>query len=133
MSLYADDPIVVFDEFDLVTDDRDKQLFADLIKQISDQGIGVKLIFKGIGRSISDLLKVHNSTARYLKTIELQRLDIDSRLEIINDCADALKLEVSRDTAIRIAMVSDGFPHYVHLICEKMFWHLFNKPDAVDR
>jgi hypothetical protein len=30
-------------------------------------------------------------------------------------------------------MVSDGFPHYVHLICEKMFWHLFNKADVVDR
>jgi uncharacterized protein len=130
---YADEPVVVFDEFDLVTDDRDKQLFADLIKQISDQGIGVKMIFTGIGRSISDLLKVHNSTARYLETIELQRLDIDSRLEIINDCADALKVEVGRDTAIRIAMVSDGFPHYVHLICEKTFWHLFNKPDVVDR
>jgi AAA domain-containing protein len=130
---YADEPVVVFDEFDLVTNDRDKQLFADLIKQISDQGIRVKMIFTGIGRSISDLLQVHNSTARYLETIELQRLDIDSRLEIINDCADALKVEVGRDTAIRIAMVSDGFPHYVHLICEKMCWHLFNRPDVVDR
>jgi hypothetical protein len=28
---YADEPIIVLDEFDLVTDDRDKQLFADLI------------------------------------------------------------------------------------------------------
>ena len=35
------------------------------------------MIFTGIGRSISDLLKIHNSTARYLETIELQRLDID--------------------------------------------------------
>ena len=55
------------------------------------------------------------------------------RLEIINDCANALDIGVSRDTAIRIAMVSDGFPHYVHLICEKMFWHLFNKPEFADK
>jgi len=114
---YADEPVVVFDEFDLVTDDPDKQLFADLIKQVSDQDIRVKMIFTGIGRSISDLLKVHNSTARYLETIELQRLDIDSRLEIINDCADALKVEVGRDTAIRIAMVSDGFQRRVSTLC----------------
>jgi hypothetical protein len=79
---YAEEPIVVFDEFDLITDDKDKQLFADLIKQISDQGIGLKMIFTGIGRAISDLLKIHNSTARYLETIELQRLDIDYRLEV---------------------------------------------------
>jgi uncharacterized protein len=129
---YADEPVVVFDEFDLVADDVDKQLFADLIKQISDQGIGLKMIFTGIGRSISDLLKIHNSTARYLETIELQRLDISAGLEIIAECADALKVEVGRDTAIRIAKVSDGFPHYVHLICEKMFWHLFNKSDIAD-
>jgi hypothetical protein len=35
-------------------------IFADLIKQISGQGIRVKMIFTGIGRSISDLMKVHN-------------------------------------------------------------------------
>jgi uncharacterized protein len=54
-------------------------------------------------------------------------------MEIISACADALGVDVARDTSIRISQVSDGFPHYVHLICEKMFWILFNKIEVVSR
>jgi uncharacterized protein len=126
-------PVVIFDEFDLISDDSDKRLFADFIKQVSDQRIPVKLIFTGIGRSITDLLTVHNSAVRYLENIPLERLDYSARIEIISSCADALGVDVGRDTTIRISLVSDGFPHYVHLIGEKLFWVLFNKDEIVDR
>jgi hypothetical protein len=126
-------PVVIFDEFDLVTDDDDKRLFADFVKQVSDQRVPVRLIFTGIGRSISELLSVHNSMVRYLENIRLERLDYSARMEIISACADALGVDVGRDTNIRIGQVSDGFPHYVHLIGEKLFWILFNKDEIVDR
>lgn len=126
-------PVVIFDEFDLVSDEVDKRLFADFVKQVSDQRLPVKLIFTGIGRSIADLLTVHNSTVRYLENIKLERLDYGARMEIITACAEALGIEVGRDTTIRIGQVSDGFPHYVHLIGEKMFWILFNKAEVVER
>lgn len=29
---------------------------------------------------------------------------------------------------LRIAAISDGFPQYNHLICEKLFWQMFNDP-----
>ena len=125
--------MVIFDEFDLVTDEEDKRLFADFVKQVSDQRLPVKLIFTGIGRSITDLLTVHNSIVRYLENIRLERLDYSARMEIVSTAAEALGVEVGRDTSMRISQVSDGFPHYVHLICEKMFWILFNKQEIVDR
>ncbi|WP_222861713.1 hypothetical protein, partial [Oceaniovalibus sp. ACAM 378] len=33
--------------------------------------------------------------------------------------------EIDRNTVIRIARISDGFPHYIHLISEKLFWRVF--------
>ena len=125
-------PVVILDEFDLVSDETDKRLFADFVKQVSDQRIPLKLIFTGIGRSITDLLTVHNSMVRYLENIRLERLDYSARMEIISACGDALGVEVGRDTIIRIGQVSDGFPHYVHLIGEKLFWILFNKENVVN-
>ncbi|HTW51142.1 MAG TPA: ATP-binding protein [Stellaceae bacterium] len=133
LELHSKTPVIVFDEFDLVPGDEDKRLFADFIKQVSDQELNLKMIFTGIGRSISDLLHIHNSTVRYLENIPLERLDFSARLEIITACAEAFGVDVGRDTEIRIAQVSDGFPHYVHLICEKMFWNLFNKEETVTK
>lgn len=130
---HSKSPVVIFDEFDLVASEADKHLFADFVKQVSDQRLPVKFIFTGIGRSITDLLAVHNSMVRYLENIRLQRLDYSARMEIISACAEALRVEVGYDTIIRIGQVSDGFPHYVHLIGEKMFWRLFNKEESVDR
>ena len=34
---------------------------------------------------------------------------------------------MDRTTALRIARISDGFPHYVHLICEKLFWCVYGQ------
>ena len=64
-------PVVIFDEFDLIEGDSDKRLFADFVKQVSDQRLPVKLIFTGIGRAITDLLTAHNSIVRYLENIRL--------------------------------------------------------------
>jgi uncharacterized protein len=125
--------IAVLDEFDLVTNDFEKQLFADFIKQVSDQNVPLKLVFTGIGRSITDLLNIHNSAFRYLETVELERLDHSARLEIVTSSANAFGITVEYNSQIRISQVSDGFPHYVHLICEKMFWNLFNKSEVVTR
>lgn len=30
---------------------------------------------------------------------------------------------------MRIARISDGFPHYVHLLCEKLFWLVYEETD----
>jgi hypothetical protein len=46
-------------------------------------------------------------------------------LEIIDAAADTLGVEIDTDSVIRIARISDGFPHYVHFISEKLFWRVF--------
>ncbi len=106
-------------------------LFADFIKQIGDQSVPIKLIFCGIGSALSDLLDSHHSCYRYLTAVPLERLGYEPRLEIINAAADALGLSIEQTTQYRIAMISDGFPHYIHLLTEKLLWQVFEDPREI--
>jgi uncharacterized protein len=57
--------------------------------------------------------------------VKLDRLGWEPRYEIIMTAADALGIVIDETTKIRIARVSDGFPHFVHLVCEKLFWSVY--------
>jgi hypothetical protein len=124
-------PVIVIDEFERVAEPGDRTLFADLIKQVGDQSIPIQLIFCGVGSSLSDLLDTHHSCYRYLQSIKLERLAIDGRLEIIDDVHSAFSLTIDDVTRYRIAKISDGYPHYVHLICEKLLWEAFDDSSIV--
>jgi len=62
--------------------------------------------------------------------IELERLSHDARWEIIEAARD-LDVSVDREYLIRIGQISDGFPYYVHLISEKMFWEVFDDAEIL--
>ena len=123
--------VVIFDEFDTLKDDSDRALFADFIKQVGDQQIPIKLFFTGIGQSLEGLLAAHHSCYRYLAAVALEPLKWDGRLAIIDAAAEALGVEVDMTTKYRISSISDGFPHYIHLICEKLFWVVFDDREDV--
>jgi hypothetical protein len=59
-------------------------------------------------------------------------LNFGQQWEIVDAAAAKLGLTVNSDSRLRIAQVSDGFPHYVHLICEKLFWRAFRSEDVVE-
>lgn len=123
--------ICVFDEFELLENEGERKLFGDLIKQLSDQEINLRVIFCGIGESITSLLGDHPSAPRYLQAVELRTLNLASRLEIIAGVEEAFGVEIEHNSKIRISQISDGFPHYVHLICEKMFWAMFEDEKTI--
>ena len=102
-------------------------MFADFIKQVGDQSIPITLVFCGVGAALEELLDAHHSCYRYLTSIELERLGYDPRFEIIDAARNALELHVDETTRFRIAAISDGFPHYVHLITEKLMCGKFMK------
>lgn len=126
--------LVVVDEFENLPSAEDRQLFAELIKQLSDRKVQVTLVFCGIGKSLDDLLLGHASSHRYLHEVQLPTppLNIGQRWEIIDTAAAKLGLTVNTDSRLRIAQVSDGFPHYVHLICEKLFWLAYRDEEDVE-
>lgn len=124
-------PIVVIDEFDQLSSDTEKKYIADLIKQLSDQRINLRLIICGIGSSLDELIGVHLSTDRYLATIPLDPLPHDARWKILTTAADALGVKIDRDSQIRIGQLSDGFPYYVHLMGEQIFYQVLDDPEFI--
>jgi archaellum biogenesis ATPase FlaH len=122
-------PLVIIDEFDQIRDSQEKEKFANFLKQLGDRKINIKFIFCGIASSLDELLGTHDSCYRYIANIELPRIDWSARFEIIDQTAEAFGVKVEDAFRYRIAAISDGFPHYVHLICEKLFWELFNAQD----
>lgn len=124
-------PVVVIDEFDAILDASERNKFAALLKQMGDQSVNLKFIFTGIGKSLDDLLGAHQSSYRQLEAVELLRLGWEPRREIVQSAADSLELGLSNDVNWRIAMVSDGYPYYIHLITEKILWAAFSADELV--
>lgn len=125
--------IVIVDEFDQIASDADKKYFADLIKQVSDREIPIRFMLTGIGRSLEELIGVHLSTDRYVAPIGLEPIPHDARWAILQKAADAIGVQLDRDAVIRIGQISDGFPYYIHLIGEKIFWAAFDSPAIISK
>jgi len=123
--------IIVIDEFDRIVNSLDKLLFAELIKNLPTQNVDVRFIFCGIGRSVEDILGAHPSAGRYFEPIELKRLKPDDLWAIITAVAVRTRVEVPYVMLWRIALVSDGFPHFVHLIGKCLFYAVHDDPKIV--
>lgn len=131
MTLHSEHPVVVIDEFDRMKEMRERERFGDLVKQLGDRGIDIRIIFTGVGRSLQDLLGAHASSIRQLDTILLPTLPWEGRYEIVRNAVKAFALSVNHEILVRIAAISDGYPSYVHKITEKILWHMFDDPKRV--
>jgi len=127
---FSKDLVVIVDEFDQLRNTTEQAKFAAYVKEIGDTHIPLKMIFCGIGESIDTFFAAHESAYRQFHTVKLERLEWEPRFEIIQSAADALGIIVDETSKIRIARVSDGFPHFVHLICEKLFWEVYEDEAA---
>jgi archaellum biogenesis ATPase FlaH len=124
--------VVIVDEFDRIASEVERTHFADFIKQLGDKSIRVRFIFCGVADSLEKLLGAHASCYRYLESVEVQRLNWEARWEIIDSAAAALNIKIGTHPRFRIAAISDGFPHYIHLVCEKLFWQMYDDPQTCD-
>lgn len=67
------------------------------------------------------LMDAHGSADRYFHTVGLKQLPWEARFEIAEIAAATLGINIDRDTVIRIARISGGFPHYVLLFARNSF------------
>lgn len=129
--LHSERPIAVLDEFDRISDTNERAAFADLIKQMGDKKVPLKLIFTGVGKSLDQLLGAHQSAIRQLEGIELPKLSWDARWDIVLAATSTFGISIDKEIYIRIAAVCDGYPYYAHFITEKMLWCAFGDPNVV--
>ena len=122
------DTVVVVDEFDQISKDAERTCFSDFIKQVGDQQLGIRFLFCGVAESLEKMLGAHKSSHRYIEGVEVTQLSWEARQAIIDGASKALNVTVGQHPRFRIAAISDGFPHYVHLVGEKLFWAMFRDP-----
>lgn len=126
--------IIIIDEFEFFQDREDHQRFASFLKQLSEQSLPLKIVVCGIADSIDGVFAAHESVHRCIHAEKLDRLKLGARIEIVNEASLALQIGVPDYLTYRIAQTSDGFPYYIHLLCEKMFSIAFSaEKDVVDQ
>lgn len=121
---HSSTPVIVVDEFDQIPESVRGE-FGILLKQLGDMGSKVKLIFTGIGDSLNDLLVGHLSSSRQLHQVKLDVLPWNGREKIIDHAFDMFGVKISGDIKHKISGLSDGFPSYIHLLCEKLLEEAF--------
>ena len=107
--------IFVFDEFDRAGPDV-RRTFTDLIKALSDYAIDSTIVLVGVSDTIDELVRDHESIVRAIVQIQLPRMTGRELRDILKKASDALAITVSDDAASLIVRVSQGLPHYTHLI-----------------
>jgi uncharacterized protein len=125
--------IVIIDEMERIEGQAEREKFAEFIRNIPELNADVRFIFCGIMHDVTELLQSHASAGRILETIELKRLNHSDLWKILTVVADKLNVKIQEEALIRISQVSDGFPHYVHLIGECLFWGMFDDESVVTK
>lgn len=114
--------LIVLDEFDRIEDWESTELFVDLIKVLSDDLVPCTLLIVGVADHIDGLISGHRSVERSLKQIAMPRMSAPEIREIVIGGFDTLKqrvglaLTLDDDAVDHLVRLSQGFPHYAHLL-----------------
>lgn len=106
--------VLIFDEFDRLTDPKAQRLFADTIKTLSDHSVRVTIVLVGVADTVDQLIHEHQSVERALVQIQMKRMTRDELHGIINNGVARLEMTVDADALNHMAALSQGLPHYTH-------------------
>lgn len=107
--------VVIVDEFDRVADRLGTQ-FADTIKMLSDQSVSATLVLVGVGDSVSALIAKHESIERALAQVQMPRMSTPELRQIIDAGLTEVGMTAEAAARDRIVHLSQGLPHYTHLL-----------------
>jgi Cdc6-like AAA superfamily ATPase len=108
--------LVVIDELDRLEDDDALTGLSDTIKTLSDHAVPSTLVLVGVARSIGELVGEHASIVRALIQIEMPRMTVSELGEILINGCERAGISAKQDAIHRIAVLSEGLPHYTHLL-----------------
>jgi energy-coupling factor transporter ATP-binding protein EcfA2 len=108
--------VVVIDELDRMDDDVSLSLLADTVKTLSDHAVPATLLLVGVAGSVEGLIGEHASVERALVQVEMPRMSVAELGEIIDTGCLRAELTIASDAKDRITLLSEGLPHYTHLL-----------------
>ena len=112
-------PVIIIDEFDRVDPSQSAEthrLLADTIKLFSDTDVDATIVVVGVADSLADLMTGHESVTRNLAPVRVSPMGIDELSEIIQRGFKFAGLDYEDGIDERIAKLSQGYPHYTHLL-----------------
>lgn len=109
-------PIVVIDEFNEITDPTMTVSMANIIKALSDTASNVTIIIVGVADNISQLFEEHRSIERCTEQIQMPRMTVDERKDILDKRISRLGMEIEGDAKWKVINLSKGLPTYVHAL-----------------
>jgi Cdc6-like AAA superfamily ATPase len=107
---------VIIDEFDCLSDPADRRLFAETIKLLSDRATPATVVLVGVADDVASLLAEHASIERALVQVQMPRMSRKELLEIIHKALAHAGMTIDPPAAERITFLSQGLPHYTHLL-----------------
>jgi Cdc6-like AAA superfamily ATPase len=108
--------VVIIDEFDRLTDTNSRRLFADTIKALSDHAVPATIVLVGVADTVDQLIDEHHSISRALVQIRMPRMSTSELYVIIDNGLARLEMTIGDDAKHHIAVLSQGLPHYTHLL-----------------
>jgi len=114
--------VFVFDEFDKLPE-PDRHLFADTIKDLSDNSVSATLVLVGVANDVVQLIEEHASIDRCLVQILMPSMDLFELQEILDKALTALGLSMEDKASKLIVSLSQGLPHYTHLLGQESAIH----------
>ena len=116
-ALLPNDPlIIIFDEVDRLSAATLAGL-GEFAKNVATDLPHTTLIFVGVGATVSDLLRGHESVFRNIKSVGLGRFERDSDIKaILEKGGDILGLKFAASAVSDIVLASDRLPFYVQLL-----------------
>jgi hypothetical protein len=108
--------LIVIDELDRLENDEALTMLADTIKNLSDNAVPSTVVLVGVAGSIGDLIGEHESIIRNLAQIGMPRMEPDELRGILSKGCEHAKIGMHQDAVERIVGLSEGLPHYTHLL-----------------
>ena len=111
--------VLIFDEFDRLRRRDGKDLFAELVKTLSDHITPMTIVLVGIGGTVEELIAAHESVSRPLKQVRMPRMSLAELSEIVEKGLEYLGMTATPAAKAGIANLSNGLPHYTHVLAQE--------------
>ncbi len=108
--------LLIVDEFDRLTDRTAVRLMSDTIKVLSDRAVLATFLLVGVATNVDSLLEEHRSIERCLTQVWMPRMTPEELGEIVSNGLAQVNMEMDESVEWYIAAVSQGYPHYTHLL-----------------
>ncbi len=108
--------LIVIDEVDRLENDEALTLLSDTVKTLSDHSVGATLVLVGVADSVDELIGDHQSIERAVTQVPMPRMSNVELTGIVDKGLRRLRMTITDNAKTRIARLSEGLPHYTHLL-----------------